>query len=99
MPFFFITFAADIKNHHKTSIMEAVLQSDIFTVSVPKTDTGRFKGIVKAMGWVISPVHKEVEQDITKTTGFRQAMDDVKNGRVTHYASAEEMFKKLGIAL
>ena len=30
---------------------------------------------------------KEKEYDITKTAGYREAMDDVKNGRVYHYDS------------
>ena len=34
-----------------------------------------------------------------ETKGFKEAMDDVTNGRVTQYESAEDMFEKLGIAL
>jgi len=41
--------------------------------------------------------HKE--HDITKTDSFRQALDDVKHGRVTEYDSVEDMFQKLGITL
>ena len=37
------------------------------------------------------------EYDITKTAGYREAMDDVKNGRVTTYDSVEDLFQKLGI--
>ena len=37
------------------------------------------------------------EYDITKTAGYREAMDDVKNGRVTTYDSVENLFQKLGI--
>ena len=37
------------------------------------------------------------EYDITKTAGYREAMDDVKNGRVTTYDSVEDLFHKLGI--
>ena len=40
---------------------------------------------------------KEKDYDITKTAGYREAMDDVKNGRVTTYDSVDDMFKKLGI--
>ena len=42
-------------------------------------------------------VQKPKEHDITKTAGYREAMDDVKNGRVTTYDSVDDMFKKLGI--
>lgn len=38
---------------------------------------------------------KEKEFDITKTKGYREAMDDVKNGRVTHYDSVDDMFKSV----
>ena len=37
------------------------------------------------------------EYNITKTAGYREAMDDVKNGRVTTYDSVEDLFQKLGI--
>ena len=44
-------------------------------------------------------VQKPKEHDITKTAGYKAAMDDVKHGRVTEYDSVEDLFQKLGIAL
>jgi hypothetical protein len=38
---------------------------------------------------------KQKEFDITKTAGYREAMDDVKNGRVTHYDSVDDMFRSV----
>ena len=38
---------------------------------------------------------KEKEYDITKTAGYREAMDDVKNGRVYHADSVDDMFKQI----
>ncbi|MBQ6768629.1 MAG: hypothetical protein IJP46_08220 [Prevotella sp.] len=35
------------------------------------------------------------EYDITKTKAFREALDDVKHGRVTHYDSVDDMFKSV----
>ena len=35
------------------------------------------------------------EFDITKTAGYREAMDDVKNGRVYHADSVDDMFKQI----
>lgn len=32
-----------------------------------------------------------------KKTGMEEARDDIRHGRVTEYASAEDMFEKLGI--
>lgn len=33
--------------------------------------------------------------DITKTAHYKAAMDDVKNGRVTHHDSVDDMFKSI----
>ena len=38
---------------------------------------------------------KPKEFDITKTAGYREAMDDVKNGRVYHAESVDDMFKQI----
>ena len=35
--------------------------------------------------------------DITKTKGFRKAMEDVKHGRVSHYDSLKDFYKEMGI--
>ncbi len=51
------------------------------------------------MGVASVKVQKSKEHDITKTAGYKEAMDDVKNGRVTEYDSVEDLFQKLGIAL
>ena len=51
------------------------------------------------MGVASVKVEKPKENDITKTAGYKEAMDDVKNGRVTEYDSVEDLFQKLGIAL
>lgn len=36
---------------------------------------------------------KRVE-DITQTAGYKKAMDDVKHGRVTEYASLKDFYKE-----
>ena len=38
---------------------------------------------------------KPKEYDITKTAGFREAMDDVENGRVYHAESVDDMFMQI----
>ena len=38
---------------------------------------------------------KAKEYDITKNKSFQEALYDVKNGRVTHYDSVDDMFKSL----
>ncbi len=35
--------------------------------------------------------------DVTQTAGFKEAMDDVKHGRVTQYNSVDDLFKELAI--
>ena len=42
---------------------------------------------------------KPKEYDITKTAGFREAMDDIEHGRVSTYDSVEDLFKELGISI
>ena len=38
---------------------------------------------------------KSKEYDVTKTAGYREAMDDVKHGRVTHHDSVDDMFRSI----
>lgn len=38
---------------------------------------------------------KPKEYDITKTAGFKEAMDDIENGRVYHAESVDDMFKQI----
>ena len=40
-------------------------------------------------------VHKTKNEDITKTAGYKEAMDDVKHGRVYHAESVDDMFKQI----
>ncbi len=40
---------------------------------------------------------KGKEYDITKTAGYREAMDDVKNGRVYHYDTLKDFYKEMGL--
>ena len=45
-------------------------------------------------------VHKEPKarvDDITKTAGYKEAMDDIKHGRVTEYASLKDFYKEIGL--
>lgn len=38
---------------------------------------------------------KTKENDITKTEGYREALDDIKNGRVYHADSVDDMFRQI----
>ena len=40
---------------------------------------------------------KPKEYDVTKTAGFRKAMEDVKHGRVTTYNTLKDFYKEMGI--
>ena len=42
-------------------------------------------------------VHKTKNEDITKTAGYKEAMDDIKHGRVTEYASLKDFYKEMGL--
>ena len=35
--------------------------------------------------------------DITKTAGYREAMEDIRLGRVTHYDSLKDFYKEMGL--
>lgn len=49
------------------------------------------------MGVVSVKVQKSASKvdDITKTAHYKEAMDDVKTGRITHHDSVDEMFKSI----
>ena len=34
---------------------------------------------------------------ITQTAGYKEAMDDIKHGRVTEYASLKDFYKEMGL--
>ena len=64
--------------------------TDTYSLKIPKADTSLLKSLVKRMGWT---VHKTT----TKRTAYEQALNDKEQGRVNEYASADELFSKLGI--
>ena len=84
-----------------TSITTARSMSNTFTLTVPKADVSFFKTMAKKMGWMIerkkATTQKPKEYDITKTASYRAAMEDVKHGRVTTYASLEDFYKEMGL--
>ena len=64
----------------------AVDQYERLTVHVPRFETKRFRAIMKALGF-----------EIEKKNAIDRALNDIEVGRVTTYASADEMCKALGI--
>ena len=99
MSIIFRNFAAKCLN---TSVMEATMRT--VQVTLPAVDAAFLRRQSRNMGWKITTVRTpRIEQakkfDIMQTAGFKEAMDDVKHGRITEYASTEDMFDKLGIAL
>ena len=55
------------------------------------------KMIVGVASVKVQKESKPKEYDITKTAGYREAMDDVKNGRVYHYDSLKDFYKEMGL--
>ena len=55
------------------------------------------KMIVGVASVKVQKTAKKKEYDITKTAGYREAMDDVKNGRVTTYDSLQDFYKEMGL--
>ena len=86
-----------------TTMTTAHSMPNTFTLTVPKADVSFFKTMAKKMGWMIerkskkSCIQKPKEYDITKTAGYRAAMEDVKHGRVTTYASLDDFYKEMGL--
>lgn len=64
--------------------------TDTYFLEIPKADISLLKSLVKRMGWT---VHKTAP----RRTAYEQALDDMAHGRVNEYASADEMFTKLGL--
>ena len=76
-------------------------QEDMATIVLQVPDESLVTKVKQAckmlMGVASVKVQKPKEYDITKTAGYRAAMDDVKNGRVTTYASLEDFYKEMGL--
>ena len=65
------------------------------TLTIQVEDRSVLAGLKKVLnamnGVVILPARKE------KKTGLEEAMDDIRNGRITEYSNSDEMFKDLGL--
>ncbi len=58
----------------------------------------KVKQVCKMLQGVASvKVQRPKSEDITKTAGYKEAMDDVKHGRVTEYASLKDFYKEMGL--
>ena len=58
----------------------------------------QIKQAISMLRGVVSVKEKKTkpkEYDITKTAGFREAMDDIEHGRVTHADSVDDMFQQI----
>ena len=62
----------------------------------------KVKQICKMLQGVVSvkvekPKATTQSHDITKTAGYREAMEDIRLGRVTHYDSLKDFYKEMGL--
>lgn len=60
------------------------LNMEQVTISVPKIDMKRLRGIAKAMGWKIE-----------KENALDKAVKEVKDGKVLEYSSLDELIKDI----
>lgn len=71
------------------------------TLNVSLEDVSMLRDVRKAIsmlrGVTKVSLPRRKKYDITKTAGFREAMEDVKHGRVTHYDSLQDFYKELGL--
>ena len=72
-------------------------------LNVPdETLVSKVKQICKMLQGVVSvkvekPKATTPKRDITKTAGYREAMEDIRLGRVTHYDSLKDFYKEMGL--
>lgn len=64
-------------------------QTQTISITMPTSDVKFFKGLAKRMGWKTTTAKKK--------SGLQQAVEDVENGNVTKYESAEACLAALGI--
>lgn len=80
------------------------MQEDMATLVLQVPDESLVQKVKQACKMLVGVASVKVQQpakqkefDITKTAGYREAMDDVKNGRVTHYDSLKDFYKEMGL--
>ena len=70
-------------------------------LNVSLEDVSMLRDVKKAIsmlrGVTKVSVLRSKKYDITKTAGFREAMEDVRCGRVTHYDSLQDFYKEMGL--
>ena len=58
----------------------------------------KVKQVCKMLQGVASvKVQRPKSEDITKTAGYKEAMEDVKHGRVTEYTSLKDFYREMGL--
>ncbi len=69
--------------------MDTTIDNATFSITVPDREVRIFKQIAKKFGWNVGK---------RKKAGIKEALDDVKAGRVSDsFSSSEELFKSLGV--
>ena len=61
---------------------------DTLTLEVPKSDRAFLRTIARKMGWTMKSNHR-------KMSAYERSLEDERNGRINHYASSEDFFKKI----
>lgn len=72
------------------------------TLNVSLEDASMLRDVKKAISMLrgvtkVSVPRAAKKYDITKTAGFREAMEDVRRGRVTLYDSLQDFYKEMGL--
>ena len=63
-------------------------------VSIPKEDMPFFRKLSKKMGWTYSDSETN-KYDATDCDAYREAMEDIAEGRVYHAESVDDMFAQI----
>ena len=90
--------AAPIKLNRKEKRFKIIIMATIVLDVQDESLLTQIKKACQLLKGVASvTVHKTKNEDITKTAGFKEAMEDVRLGRVSTYESVDQLFEELGI--
>ncbi len=89
------------RNFALEKVKELTIMATVVLQVPDESLVSKVKNACKMLVGVTSvKVHKATKKkdyDITKTAGYREAMDNVKNGRVYHYDSLKDFYKEMGL--
>jgi hypothetical protein len=76
--------------------MKSILSTKELRVFIPKSDMTFFRMLSKKMGWLYTDVEKDNKGfDATDCEAYREAMDDIKEGRIYSASDADDLMTQI----